>query len=144
VHSSVRRRTVFTPRDEEMSTAKHCIYGVLEQMKPDGLPRFSRRLRGDTKRKLECDDILNFLPLLMDKRSSCQYLLPQNLIVFVNCFSRQCRCLCTFCCHDDDGRVLCIRLNTRSINMLTFGCYFSCSAGEHNELYSWLRRLCYQ
>ena len=46
--------------DDEVSAAKQCIYGILEQMKPDGLPRFLRRQPGDAKRKLECEDILNF------------------------------------------------------------------------------------
>ena len=30
----------------------------------------------------------------------------------------------TFCCHDDDGRVICVKLNTVAVKMLFFGCYF--------------------
>ena len=44
--------------DDEVSAAKQCLYAVLDKMNLDGLPRAIRR-QGDSKRKLECDDILS-------------------------------------------------------------------------------------
>jgi len=41
----------------------------LENLKPDGLPRFSKRIPGDARRKLECEDILNFFAFVDDRQA---------------------------------------------------------------------------
>ena len=45
--------------DEEVSTAKQCLFNAVESLKLKGAPRYIKRQAGDNKRKLECEDILN-------------------------------------------------------------------------------------
>jgi len=44
----------------------------------------------------------------------------------------------TFCCHYDDddddyGKVICVKLNVRGLNVLSFGCYFP--SNDHSAEY---------
>jgi len=60
-HAHVLIRTAINGffTDDEVSTAKLCMYSTLEEMQLEGLPRLIRRQPGESKRKLECDDIIN-------------------------------------------------------------------------------------
>ena len=41
--------------DEEVSTAKQCLFNAVESLKLKGAPRYIKRQAGDNKRKLECE-----------------------------------------------------------------------------------------
>jgi len=45
--------------DEEVTSAKKCLNGIIVDLKLEGCPRMIKRQAGDNKRKLECEDILN-------------------------------------------------------------------------------------
>ena len=45
--------------DDEVTSAKQCLYGIIVDFKLDGCARLIKRQAGDNKRKLECEDILN-------------------------------------------------------------------------------------
>lgn len=47
--------------EEEITAAKMCLYGILEanKSKVDGLPRLIKRQASDSRKKLECEDIIN-------------------------------------------------------------------------------------
>ena len=125
--------------DEEVSTAKHCIYGILEQMKPDGLPRFSRWLPGDTKRKLECDDILNFfafvdgqeiiLPVFAaSKLDHLQTVSPGNVDVYA-------LANCCWICH----LMLALTVNYCSCSQTTSKCYRTTHPAESLQISGGIR-----
>jgi hypothetical protein len=50
--------------DEEVSTAKNVLYGLLDELKVEGLKRKICRQGTDNKRKIECDDILGLFALV--------------------------------------------------------------------------------
>jgi len=45
--------------DDEVTSAKQCLYVIIIDLKLDGCPRMIKRQAGDNKHKLECEDILD-------------------------------------------------------------------------------------
>ena len=67
--------------DDEILGAKKCLFGALENLKPDreGLPRFSQRNPGEARGKRECENILNFCAFADERQLQLPTFVAANL-----------------------------------------------------------------